>query len=166
MTAWLPLTTPYRRVGVLAFGSCSAAPYTDDALAFMEQIAAIVAIAVENGINRDQAEHYEVELREERDRLQFMLDVNNLMVSRLDYRSLLEAIGETVRRIVEADHIGVALWDQEAGELRADVIYNKVRGFTTPGGSLALDASAGGVTFQRGVPALFRRSEVEALGWE
>src|SRR5436190_7912825 len=28
MTAWLPLTTPYRRVGVLAFGSCSAVPYT------------------------------------------------------------------------------------------------------------------------------------------
>ena len=166
MTAWLPLTTPHRRVGVLAFGSRSADPYTDDVLAFMEQIASIVAIAVENGINREQAQHYEVELREERDRLQFMLDVNNLMVSRLEYRGLLEAICETVQRIVEADHIGVALWDEEAGELRPDVIYNKARGFTTPGGSLALDASAGGVTFQRGVPALYRRSDLEALGWD
>ena len=165
-TAWLPLTTPHRRVGVLAFGSRSADPYTDDVLAFMEQIASIVAIAVENGINREQAQHYEVELREERDRLQFMLDVNNLMVSRLDYRGLLEAICETVQRIVEADHIGVALWDEESGELRPDVIYNKARGFTTPGGSLALDASAGGVTFQRGVPALYRRSDLEGLGWD
>ena len=166
MTAWLPLTTPHRRVGVLAFGSRSADPYTDDVLAFMEQIASIVAIAVENGINREQAQHYEAELREERDRLQFMLDVNNLMVSRLDYRGLLEAICVTVQRIVEADHIGVALWDEDSGELRPDVIYNKARGFTTPGGSLALDASAGGVTFQRGVPALYRRSEVEALAWD
>ena len=56
MTCWLPLTTSRRRVGVLAFGSRSATPYSDDVLAFTEQIAAIVAIAVENGIVREQAQ--------------------------------------------------------------------------------------------------------------
>jgi formate hydrogenlyase transcriptional activator len=60
----------------------------------------------------------------------------------------------------------VALWDEESAELRPDVIYNRARGFTTPGGSMPLDASAGGVTFQRGVPALYRRSELEGLGWD
>jgi formate hydrogenlyase transcriptional activator len=166
MTCWLPLTTSRRRVGVLAFGSRSAKPYSDDVLAFTEQIAAIVAIAVENGIIRQQAQQHDLELREERDRLQFILDINNLMVSRLDYRGLLEAICEAVQRIVEADHIGVALWDEESAELRPDVLYNRVRGFTTPGGSMPLDASVGGVTFQRGVPALYRRSELEGLGWD
>lgn len=141
-------------------------PYDDAVLALMEQIAGIVAIAVENGLNREQAQRNELELRDERDRLQFMLDVNNLLVSRLDYRGLLEAISETVQRIVAADHIGVALYDDESGELRADVIYNKARGFTSPGGSLPLDASAAGITFQRGVPALYRRAELEGLGWK
>ena len=115
---------------------------------------------------RDQAHQYDLELREEKDRLQFILDINNLLVCRLEYRALLEAICEAVQRIVEADHIGVALWDEESAELRPDVIYNRARGFTTPGGSMPLDASAGGVTFQRGVPALYRRSELEGLGWD
>jgi formate hydrogenlyase transcriptional activator len=165
MTCWLPLTTSHRRVGVLAFGSRSGQPYTDDVLAFTEQIAGIVAIAVENGINREDAQQYDLELREERDRLQFILDVNNLLVSRLDYRALLEAICETVQRIVEADQIGVALWHEESAELRFDVIYDKSHGFTTPSLSLPLDASAAGVTFQQGVPALYRRAELEGLGW-
>ena len=89
------------------------------------------AIASAHGINREQAAQYEVELREERDRLQFILDVNNLLVSRLEYRRLLEAIYETVQRIVAADHIAVALWDEESAELRPDLIYNKARGFTS-----------------------------------
>ena len=108
-------------------------PYTEDIAAFMEQIAAGVAIAVENGINREQAEHYERELREERDRLRFLLDVNNLLVSHLDYPALLEAICEAVQRVVEADHIGVALYEPESGQLRLDLIYDKARGFTSPG---------------------------------
>src|SRR6478609_9041722 len=41
---WLPLTTARRRVGVLAFGSRSPVPYTDDIVSFMAQIAAVVAI--------------------------------------------------------------------------------------------------------------------------
>ena len=75
MTCWLPLTTSHRKVGVMSFGSCSGSVYNEDVVAFMEQVAAHVAIATENGINRDQAEHYERELREERDRLRFLLDV-------------------------------------------------------------------------------------------
>ena len=166
MTCWVPLTTSHRRVGVLAFGSRSAKPYNDDVLALTEQIAGIVAVAVENGLNREEAERYELELREERDSLQFILDINNLVVSRLEYRALLEAICDAVQRIVQADHIGVALWDEESGELRPDVIYNRARGFTTPGGSMPLDASAGGVTFQKGVPAVYRRTQLEGLGWD
>jgi GAF domain-containing protein len=50
-----------RRVGVLAFGSRSPAPYTDDIAAFMAQIAAVVAIAVGNGINWDHAQQYQAE---------------------------------------------------------------------------------------------------------
>ena len=41
MTCWLPLTTAHRRVGVLAFGSRSDSAYTEDVLAFMEQVAAV-----------------------------------------------------------------------------------------------------------------------------
>ena len=55
VTSWLPLTTAHRRVGVLSFGSRRATDYTDDVLAFMEQVAAMVAICVDNGINFENA---------------------------------------------------------------------------------------------------------------
>ena len=163
---YLPLTTAHRRLGVLAFGSRSGEAYTEDTLTFTEQVAAIVAIAVENGINREQAERYELELKDERDSLRFLLDLNNLLISHHDYRTLLEAIYDTVRRrIVEADHIGVALYDQESKQLRLDLIYDKAHGFSTPGAPIPLDASAAGVTFERGVAAVFRQSELWERGW-
>ena len=165
LTCYLPLTTAHRRLGVLAFGSRSDGAHSEDTLAFMEQVAAIVAIAVENGINREQAQRYESELKEERDGLRFLLDVNNLLISHLDYRSLLETICDTVQRIVEADHIGVALYDKDSNQLRLDLIYDKAHGFSTPGDMIPLDASAAGVTFERGAAGIFRQSELGERGW-
>ena len=166
MTCWLPLTTAHRKVGVMCFGSCSSTVYTDDIVAFMEQVAAGVAIAVENGTNRETAQRYEQELREERDRLRYLLDVNNLVASRLQYPPLLEAICEAVQPIADADHIGVALYDQESGQLRLDLIYDKAGGFTNSRAVIDLEKSAAGVTLQRGAAGVFRRSEMEALGWD
>ena len=80
----------------------------------MEQIAGVVAIAVENKINFDEAQRYQRELREERDRLRFLLDINNLLVSRLDHRALLKAIFETVQRVITAEHVSVAFYDRES----------------------------------------------------
>ena len=139
MTCWLPLTTAYRRVGVLSFGSRSGAAYAADALAFMEQVAALVAIAADNGINYEQAQRSGRELRDERDHLRFLLDINNLLVTQLDYPALLEAICEAVQRVIEADVIGVALFDQDAGQLRLDALYDKADGFKSSGTMLPLD---------------------------
>ena len=47
----------------------------------MEQVAAHVAIAVDSAINFDDAQRLQGELREERDRLRLLLEVNNLLVS-------------------------------------------------------------------------------------
>jgi formate hydrogenlyase transcriptional activator len=163
---WLPLTTAHRRVGVLAFGSRSLVVYTDDIAAFMGQIAAVVAIAMDNGINWEQAQRYEDELREERDRLRFLLDVNNLLVSHLDHRSLLEAICEAVKRVIDADHIGVGLCARESSQVRLDFVYSKVRGFSRPDITFPLDRSIAGLTLERGAAAVFLRPELEDRGWD
>src|SRR5262245_19591074 len=102
VTCLLPLTTARRRLGILAFGSRSTRAYTDDTLTFMEQIAAVVAIAVENKINYDEAQRYERALCDERDHLQFLLDLNNVLVSKLDRRALLQAMFEAVQHVLDA----------------------------------------------------------------
>ena len=166
VACWLPLTTAHRRIGVLAFGSRSPEPYTDDIVAFMTQMAAVVAIAVDNGINWEQAQRHEGDLREERDRLKFLLDVNNLLVSHLDHRSLLEAICEAVRRVIDADHIGVGLCVPDSNQVRLDFVYNRTRGLSTPDITFPLDRSIAGLTIERGSAGVFVRSELEDRGWD
>ena len=166
VACWLPLTTVHRRVGVLAFGSRSPVSYADDIAAFMAQIAAVVAIAVDNGINWEQAQRYQRDLLDERDRLQFLLDVNNLLVSHLDHRALLEAICEAVKRVIDADHIGVGLCDRESGQLRLDFVYSKTRGFSRPDITFPLDQSIAGLTIERGAAGVFLRPELEGRGWD
>ena len=141
-------------------------PYTDDIAAFMAQIAAVVAIAVDNGINWEQAQRYQRELLDERDRLRFLLDVNNLLVSHLDHRSLLEAICEAVKRVIDADHIGVGLCAPESGQVRLDFVYNKARGFSRPDITFPLDRSIAGLTLERGAAGVFLRPELEDRGWD
>jgi formate hydrogenlyase transcriptional activator len=166
VACFLPLTTAHRRIGVLAFGSRSDVPYSDDIAAFMGQVAAVVAIAVDNGINWEQAQRHQRELLDEQDRLRFLLDVNNLLVSHLDHRSLLEAICEAVKRVIDADDIGVGLGTRESGEVRLDFVYNKARGFVRPDITFPLDRSIAGLTIERGAAAVFLRPELEERGWE
>jgi formate hydrogenlyase transcriptional activator len=166
VACFLPLTTAHGKLGVLSFGSCSETAYSDEILKFMEQVAAIVAIAVDNGINYDQAQRYELELRDERDSLRFLLGVNNLLISHLDYPSLLEAILDAVQPIVKADRVAVALRDEDSEHVRLDWIYDKVHGLGRSEAVLPMDRSIAGATLRRGAASLFRRTDLEANGSE
>jgi formate hydrogenlyase transcriptional activator len=92
VTCWLPLTTAHRRVGVLVFASRDADQYPADAIAFMEQVAAQVGIVVDNAINLDDAQRRQGELRQERDRLRLLLDVNDPIVSRPEHLDRLSTV--------------------------------------------------------------------------
>jgi formate hydrogenlyase transcriptional activator len=162
VTCWLPLTTAHRRVGVLSFGSRDADQYGADAVAFMEQVAAHVAIAVDNAINFDDAQRLQGELREERDRLRLLLEVNNLLVSRLEYPDLLQTLSESLQRVVKHDSASVALVDGESGQLRLQALtYHDARGVLEPHILLSLDRSPAGVTFGSGVAKIFRKTDLD-----
>ena len=158
----LPLTTARHKLGVLAFGSRSASAYSDDALAFMEQIAAVVAVAVENKRNYDEAQRYQRELREQRDQLQFLLDINNFLVSRLDHPALLKAIFETVQRVVPADHVSVAFCNRESNLLQLGSSFDVSRGVISSDATLQLDRTIAGATLAKGAAMAFRLSGVDA----
>jgi formate hydrogenlyase transcriptional activator len=165
-TSWLPLTTAHGRIGVLSFGSRLSDIYTDDVVAFMEQVAATVAIAVDNGANWEQSQRYQREVQDERDNLRFLLEVNNLLVSHLDFPELVKAIAEAVQRVVKNDHVGIALYDKESRVLRSQWAYDEVNGLVASDVVIPLERSAAGIAFQQGKACVFRRSELESLGIE
>ena len=162
-TCWLPLTTVHGRFGVLSFGSSCATDYPEDAIAFMEQVAAHVAVSVDNAINFDRSRELEQQLRGERDRLQLLLEINNLLVSHLDYPSLLTATSQSLHRVITHEYVSVAIYDEDARGLQVPLAYDQALGISRPDVLWPVDRSPAGTAFQRGAASVFDRREIDAF---
>ena len=118
----LPLTTAQRRVGALGFGSVQASAYDAADLEFLQQVAAQVAVAVDNALNSQNAQLYQQELARERDRLRLLLEVNNALVSTLDLHQLLSSISACLRRVMNHDYASLGLYEPEAQQVRLQAL--------------------------------------------
>jgi formate hydrogenlyase transcriptional activator len=114
----LPLTTAHRRVGALGFGCTSGCGYSTADVEFMQQVASQVAVAVDNALNYEKAAIYQQQLAAERDRLRLLLEVNNAVVSNLEFRELFSAIAASLRRVMPCDYVSVSLLDTDKKMLR------------------------------------------------
>jgi len=118
----LPLTSAQRRVGALGIGSVEPNAYDSADLEFLRQVAAQVAVAVDNALNSQNAQSYQQELARERDRLRLLLEVNNALVSTLDLHQLLAAISACLRRVMNHDYASLALYEPAAQQLRLQAL--------------------------------------------
>jgi formate hydrogenlyase transcriptional activator len=135
-SCWLPLTTAQHRLGALVFGF-GPAPSVEKQLDLMRQIAAQVAVAVDNTLNFEKVEKYRVQLARERDRLQVLLEITNTLVSELDIRDLFPSITACVRRAVPHEYSSLALRVPGTDQLRVHALV-----FDGPAGVLAEGATA------------------------
>jgi formate hydrogenlyase transcriptional activator len=118
----LPLTTAQRRVGAMALGSVEASAYDAADLEFLRQVAAQVAVAVDNALNSQNAQIYQQELARERDRLRLLLEINNALVSTLDLHQLLSAISACLRRVMNHDYASLGLYEPAARQVRLQAL--------------------------------------------
>ena len=110
----------------------------------------------------EESQRLQQELREERDRLRLLLDVNNLLVSRLDYPELLRTLSESMQRVVKHDSASVALSIGSTGQLRLQALtYTAGPGVVEPDITLTLDGSAAGITFRTGIARVFRKDDLD-----
>ncbi len=114
----LPLKTAHRRLGCLACGSSLSNAYTDEEVGFLSLVADQVALAIDDALNFNALQVARRELESERDRLKLLLELNNSVVSNLEFRDLLRAIAASVRRVMKCDSAGVALLEPETNLLR------------------------------------------------
>jgi formate hydrogenlyase transcriptional activator len=151
----LPLTTAHRRVGALAFGSAKKGAYDGAHLEFLQQVAAQVAVAVDNALNFQDAQVYQEQLSRERDRLRLLLEVNNALVSNLDLRELLKEIAACLRRVIRHDYTALALYDPARHEMRLHALdFPEGKGLIQEEMAIPLEGSAGGVVFTTRKPLL------------
>ena len=106
---WLPLTTAQHRLGAMGFGYADRNEDILRQLELMQQVAAQVAVAVDNSLNYESSERYQEQLARERDRLQVLLEITNALVSELSSRELFASISASLRRIVHHEFASLAL---------------------------------------------------------
>jgi formate hydrogenlyase transcriptional activator len=114
----VPLTTAQRRLGVLSFGRRTAHRHSETEIAFLQQVARQVAVAVDNALNFERAQAYQRQLAQERDRLRVLLEVNNAVVSKLDLHALLNAISASLRRVIHHEYTSLALFEPAMNHMR------------------------------------------------
>ncbi len=115
----VPLNTAVRRLGAMGFASLKKGAYDPCDLAFLQQVGKQVAVAVDNALNYQNAQLYQRQLKQERDRQRLLLEINNAVVSHLNLRDLLRAISACLNKAIPHDAAGLALYDPDLRQLRS-----------------------------------------------
>src|SRR6266850_7366851 len=102
--AILPLTTAQHRLGAMGFGRLVPQCITDTELQFMERVASQVAVAVDNALNFATSQAYQSQLARQRDRLQVLLEINNLLITSRELPELFRGIVNTLERVIHRLH--------------------------------------------------------------
>ena len=158
----LPLTTAHRRLGALGFGRTVLHRYSDAEVEFMQQVARQVAVAVDNALNYRSAQAYQQQLAQQRDRLQVLLEVNNVLVSHLDVRELFEAIAACLRRVMHHEYTSLALYDSVTKRMRVQFLdFPEGRVVIREEMSIAVESSPSGCSFRSRQPLLASRADLE-----
>ena len=123
-----PLTTAHGRLGTFAVGSDRVDAYSEEDVRFLSLIADQIAVAIDDALHLQALQAAQAELQQRNQRLQLILDVNNSIVSNLELRDLLLAISANVRRVMQADFVGVALPDPAAGGQLRGYAYESPEG--------------------------------------
>jgi formate hydrogenlyase transcriptional activator len=116
--AILPLTTAQHRLGTMVFGRFVPQGISEAEIQFMQRVAVQVAVAVDNAINFEAAEAYQKQLARERDRLQVLLDINNLLISTRDPATVFKGIVSSLKPVLQHDYTSLALLDSASGLLK------------------------------------------------
>jgi len=158
----LPLTSAGRRLGALGFGSLQQHAWGEGDQEFLQQVANLVAVAVDNARNIEQALAAQRQFAHERDRLRLLLEINNAVVSHLDLKELVKTVSASLRDIMPHDAAGIALYEPGLNQLReySNVSYGKLDAFRE-GDTIPLDGTPAGQVFLTGQPLLIRRPNLE-----
>ena len=160
----LPLTCLTRRLGALVFLSRNRTAWTPEDQELLQQVAKLVAIAVDDVINFEVARTAEGELSRRLSQLQLLLDVGKSIASHLDLRELIRAIADCLRKVLSCDGVWMTLYEQESGQLRVYALDPNLPedSQATEGLLVDMEGTPAGKAFKSHQTVVFTRAELEA----
>jgi formate hydrogenlyase transcriptional activator len=154
----VPLTTARRRLGGLAFGSQQVNAYSEKDVEFLERVAKLAALAVENALAQRA-------LQQEKERLQMLLEVNASLVSSIDLQELFPLIAGFIRNVIRQDFASIALFDETRQSLAVYALDWPASSEPLPLGTMIpLKDSSPGLAFLQRETKVFNREELAAFG--
>jgi formate hydrogenlyase transcriptional activator len=160
--AILPLTTAQHRLGAMGFGRLVPQRITDTELQFMERVASQVAVAVDNALNFATSQAYQSQLARERDRLQVLLEINNVLITSREVPDLFRGIVKTLERVIHHDYTSLALSDSQTGLLKIHALdFPGNQGLIKQEVTVPRDSSPSGQAIATGQPFLARGAEID-----
>lgn len=152
----MPLTTPRRRLGAFSLGNAAPNAYSLDQLEIQKLAASLVAVAVENALNYQDAVQLQQEVAHERDRMKLLLDVNNAVVSNLSLTELFKVIPSRVRLAMQCDGACLSLPDFQGQKLEIHGLdFPEGRGFLQEEMQVPMEGTSPGKAFRTGEPVLY-----------
>ncbi|WP_447980105.1 sigma 54-interacting transcriptional regulator [Candidatus Nitrospira bockiana] len=163
----LPLTTAVRRLGAMGFGSFSPYAFGESELKFLRQVAAQVAVAVDNVLHEESARSAQRQLARERDRQQLLLEVNNAVVSNLDLNDVFTAVSACLRKVIQHDSSSLLLYEPETRRYRIHILdFMKNTNVVEEGQADAQCKAPAGVAITTKKPVIFREADLKSLSLE
>ncbi|HEY2546712.1 MAG TPA: sigma 54-interacting transcriptional regulator [Candidatus Acidoferrum sp.] len=160
--AMVPLTTAQRRLGAMGFGRLVPQGITDAEVQFMQRAASQVAVAVDNALNFETSQAYQGQLARERDRLQVLLEVNNVLVSTRDLSELFRGIVTSLEKVIHHDYTSLALRDKASGQLKIHALdFSSRPGLFNQEIIVPLETTPSGICFTTAQPMLARGAEID-----
>jgi formate hydrogenlyase transcriptional activator len=160
--AMVPLTTAQHRLGAMGFGRLVPQVITETELQFMQRVGSQVAVAVDNALNYQTSQAYQIQLARERDRLQVLLEVNNVLVSTRELPELFRGIVSSLEKVIHHDYTSLALRDSGSGLLKIHALdFSSRPGLFDQEITVPLDTTPSGICFTTGQPLLARGAEID-----
>ena len=128
----------------------------------MQRVASQVAVAVDNALNLETSQAYQAQLAEERDRLQVLLEVNNVLVSSRELPELFRGIVSTLQRVIHHDYTSLALLDPANGLLKIYALdFPGRQELIKPEVTIPREISPSGDAIASGKPVCARGAELD-----
>ena len=165
--AMVPLTTAQHRLGAMGFGRLVPQVITETELRFMQRVGSQVAVAVDNALNFQTSQAYQIQLARERDRLQVLLDVNNILVSTRELNELFRGIVTSLEKVIHHDYTSLALRDSASGLLKIHALdFSSRPGLFDQEITVPLESTPSGICFTTAQPLLARGAEIDRFSNE
>lgn len=140
-----PLTTAMRRLGAIGFGSLKSFAFGETDVEFLNQVAKLVAVAVDNVLHHQ-------DLSYKQHRLRLLLEVSESIASHRDLGELFHDLAQRLPQIVPFDYINVVLHDPERDVMRLCFLATSQPSTISPGLELPVDESPGGLVWKTQEP--------------